>query len=81
MQIEYTKLYESAERDALILTKKNERIFGLERKVKEMEKKMKELRQGNKEGEKGDETEMMKISDRINESIDEDVLIDGRNYN
>jgi CRISPR/Cas system CMR-associated protein Cmr5 small subunit len=44
LQIEYSRLYDAAERDAVILTKKTEKIFRLERKVKELEGMIKEMR-------------------------------------
>jgi hypothetical protein len=74
MQIEYTKLYESSERDAIILTKKNEKIFSLERKIKELERKINELNQS----EKGAGTGFSKL--RINDSADDEVHIDGQSH-
>lgn len=44
LQIEYSRLYDAAERDAVILTKKTEQIFRLERKLKELEGTIKEMR-------------------------------------
>lgn len=67
-------MYESAERDAIILTKKNEKIFGLDRKIKALERKIRDLTQS----EKSDGTERLSRL-RITESADEDVLIDGHN--
>ena len=72
MQIEYTKLYESSERDAIILTKKNDKIFSLERKIKELEKKISELNKS----EKGSGTERFSKL-HINDSVDDEVHIDG----
>jgi hypothetical protein len=58
-------LYESAERDAIILTKKNERIFGLERRLKDMEKKINEFKQRGKGGD-NKKSEKINITERIN---------------